>query len=157
MNESNIEADGFGFQSVSIQSGQFGTTIELGVTRDTFVFKTDFKNLDCLSVQSDKWWHVIITLLYKYKCDFDDFHQYGSLSGKVVPAIFERFTTNLHDVSDDDFGLLYVSWGNPQDLESSFKDGIEVFKLLHTLNHGLYRTRYLRDKRSISRAHKKAL
>lgn len=134
-------------QSRQYFSRQFTSELVFGTTEDKFYLQTNMPDINCIWQQYDTWWLTLFQLAKDY-----DFHFYRgvdyeeSKSRNISELVKMAGEIVASDVVDDSFGNILVTWGNVYESESSLIDGVNIFKAFHKLNHGLYRTKYIRKK-----------
>lgn len=134
-------------QSRQYYSRQFASELAFGTTEDKFYLQTNMPDINCIWQQYDTWWLTLFQLAKNY-----DFHFYRgvdyeeSKSRNISEMVRMAGELVVSEQSDQSFGHVLITWGNVYESESSLDDGVNVFKALHKLNHGLYRTKYIRKK-----------
>lgn len=133
-------------QSRNYESRLFGTELKLGTNADQFFIQSSLSNAENIWAQHDDWWSNLFKLVNEHEFYFYEGIAYQESGKRNVSNLFKRLTEFASEpLAYPDVGWLFITWGNIFDLESSIDEGVKIFKRLHKINHGLYRTKYTRN------------
>jgi hypothetical protein len=143
-----IEAHAFKSQSRTYYSGKFNTELIFGINLNDFFIRATISNVECIKVQHDSWWNSLFSLSKYDHFKFFTSNCLEDFGKRNISSFIQKAFLADDEIDFEEFGGFEIRWGSIHELSSSIEEGAMILRQMHTLNQGLYRSQYIRKKRS---------